>query len=160
MVRVAAIGDREVGIRGGIRFRIAWPTNGCRWPPSCAINVWPIFRARPPAPPLLRLVGSCLVQWIAEINRSFRMRGRVRRGMQKTGRRLGGWDTVQTSRSDSAAKTSKNTGGLVRRLARLLILGVKTGVVEIQFDKLPFYRYSCGKMHGTHGAGVSSNLGT
>lgn len=128
----------------------------------------------PPAPPLLRLVGSCLVfarvasaphqativTGIAEINRSFRMGGRVRRGMQKTGRRLGGWDTVQTSRSDSAAKKSKNTGGLVRRLARLLILGVKTGVVEIQFDKLPFYCYSCGKMHATHGAGVSSNLGT
>lgn len=72
-----------------------------------------------------------------------------------------GHGTRKTSRSDSAAKKSKNTGGLVRRLARLLILGVKTGVVEIQFDnKLPFYRYSCGKMHGTHGAGVPSNLGT
>lgn len=80
-------------------------------------------------------------------------------------RRADAWEAgtrySENEQIDSAAKKSKNTGGLVRRLARLLILGVKTGVVEIQFDnKLPFYRYSCGKMHGTHGAGVPSNLGT
>jgi len=61
-VRGAANGDREVGVRGGIRFRIARPTNGCRWPlslPSCATRSlcgpFPV-----PDPPLLRLVELCV----------------------------------------------------------------------------------------------------
>lgn len=72
-VRGAANGDREVGVRGGIRFRIARPTNGCRWPlslPSSARRDHCVAHFPCPTRPCYDL-SSCACPWLASLQFSF-----------------------------------------------------------------------------------------